>query len=157
LTGEVRPAPPHRRRHTGSPRACRRKGVLLRIRLALVAGLALATGSAAMGAPPVRTRVPDDPPGPSALLAGFDTLEDSEDRALALVCRPRVFVPRGGGPASLAQAGEREAGEGEARERLGPAWRLESIGRSPGGWVLRGPAVRLPEGTGYAAVRGLAS
>jgi len=73
------------------------------------------------------------------------------------VGRPRVFVPGREGRRRAEAPFLADAREGEARERLGPEWRLEPLGARTGGWALRGPAVRLPEGAGYAAVRGIAS
>jgi hypothetical protein len=115
--------------------------------LALAAGVAGA-GVRSASAPDAAAHRPD----PARLVAGLDTLEDPADRALPLVGRPHVFVPDGG--VARLRANAREV---EARRRLGPGWRLESLGAGPDSWALRGPAVRLPEGAGYDALRGIAS
>lgn len=128
---------------------------MLRFSLAVGVGLALAAGgTAAVGASvgSAQSSALSSRPDPGEFLAGFDLLEDPADRVLPLVGRPRVFVP-GKEPSSLlAKPREREA-----RERLGPGWRLETLGPGAEAWALRGPAVRLPEGAGYEALRGITS
>lgn len=129
-------------------------GVVRRI---VALGLALAAGSASAAPAPVASPAPRTPSPNAGLLAGFDSLEDPADRLLPLVGRPRVFVPPRAGRAPIEQAREWDSREREARDQLGPGWRLEPLGGGPGAWVLRGPAVRLAEGTGFGALRGIVS
>src|SRR5262245_33640477 len=91
---------------------------------------------------------------PDSLFAGFDTLEDPGDRALTFAERTRIFIPgrtrltplEDGREGGAMGNGAPEGKAREVRERLGPAWTLESMGTSPDAWELRGPGVRLPEG-----------